>query len=213
MKQHVNLYLPEFRKKKEWLNADRMLQIFLGVTVLMLLFSGVEWLQKRSAANAYADAQTRMEQAADATRALIASFGTQAEDQSLVEGNLRLKETLSSKQAVLNYLGGIKLGNTKGFSEFLIDLAQYHVEGLRLTNIKFAQNGAAIELVGQVSNAGLVPLYLQNLGQGTVFNGMESSKWDVKETFLKGNESAGLKDMKAFEFTVTTDNFVESDEN
>lgn len=206
MRQSVNLYLPEFRKKPEWLNASRMAQVTGLVLLLLVMSVGWEfWLLFRLERD-WDAAEAERAAVMAATTELRSSFGTQAPDQSVVEQNARLEAALKEKNAILGFMDGNDLGNTAGFSSYLADLARYHVQGLSLTSITLSQNGRTVALAGEVEQAELVPLYLQNLSQGASFRGLSFHALNIAEQepagLLEGTGQAGT--VPIFQFTVST---------
>lgn len=204
MKQSVNLYLPEFRKQKDWLNAARMVQVAgIAVAVLLLVVANEFW-QLQQTEQMLAEADQRKAEATAATEALRASYGTQSEDQSVAEENLRLEEGLKSKQAILEFMSGREMGNTQGFSEHLADLARFHAQGLSLRGISLQDGGRSIRLEGDVVRAELVPIYLQNLSKGEMFHGMNFQTLQISETTLPGTGTDATEEMKVWQFAVST---------
>ena len=84
MKQSVNLYLPEFRKKQEWLSALRMVQLTGLVLLLLAAGAGWEYWQLGQRAADLRAAEASRAAAVIATADLRASFGSQAPDQSVL---------------------------------------------------------------------------------------------------------------------------------
>lgn len=205
MRQTVNLYLPEFRKKPDLMTAERIAQVIGLVLLLMVMGAGWEsWVLFRLEQD-WDAAEGQRTAAMAATAQLRSSFGTQAPDQSVIEQNVRLEAALKEKNAILGFMDGNDLGNTAGFSSYLADLARYHVQGLSLKSITLSENGRTVALAGEVEQAELVPLYLQNLSQGASFRGLSFHALQIAEL-----EPAGLQEAQQqaavpiFQFTVST---------
>lgn len=201
MKQSVNLYLPEFRKKPEWLNAARMLQATGVVLLLLAVNAGWEYFQLFRLEREWLAAEALRVEAVNSTAQLRASFGTQAPDQAVVEQNQQLEAALKEKNAILAFMSDNDLGNTAGFSSYLADLARYHVQGLSLKSINLSQNGGSVALSGEVARAELVPIYLQNLSQGASFRGLSFHALQIAELAPADNAAASAP---VFQFTVST---------
>lgn len=185
MKQSINLYLPEFRKEKDWLDALRMVQV-LGVSVLVVaLVTGFQYWQSEELNKELAVIDQQLQVAVNETAALRASFGAQSEDPVLLQAIADAEESLQIKQVILKFMTGREMGNSEGFSEYMADLARYHTQGLSLTNINLSKGGTAVTLAGQVLRTELVPLYLQNLSQGQSFDGKEFYTLQIKEELKK----------------------------
>jgi hypothetical protein len=171
MLQNVNLYLPEFRRKKHWLDAEKMLLVTGAVAALLVVATAIDYIQLVGLRGDLAEREQQHQQVLAATNTLLDQYGVQTEDPALLENIRELERDLQSKQALLQFLEGRELGNTEGFSEYLADLARYYVDGMSLTDVTLTNGGRSLALEGQVSKAELVTLYLQNLNKGRSFAG------------------------------------------
>jgi len=171
MNQQINLYLPQFRKKKDWLDFENMVGLTVVFAVLLVIATLIEGYSSYSLQGKVNELEADLSEARNRTNALIDTYGVQSEDSSLASSVQTLQENLAGKKALLNFLDGRDIGNTAGFSEFLADLARYHIDGLRLTSINLRNGGESVFLGGEVSRAENVPLYLQNLRNGESYNG------------------------------------------
>lgn len=206
MSQSVNLYLPEFRKKQESLSALRMVQATGVVTVLLVLATLWQFWTVTRAESAWEAAEAQRVAAVEATAALQASFGAQAPDMSVVDQNIKLEEALKEKRAILEFMSGRRLGNTSGFSSYLVDLARHHVAGLSLQNIVLSDTGQSVTLSGEVARAELVPIYLQNLNNGASFRGLNFNSLQIAEMRVPAlvGLGAAAQAQPVFGFTVAT---------
>lgn len=171
MNQQINLYLPEFRKEKDWLTFPNMVLFTSAFLALLVVATAVEYYQSWTLNREIAGKQSDLEAARERTNTLVDSYGVQSENPVLAEEVARLEENLQGKRVLLQFLDGRDLGNTQGFSEYLADLSRYHVPGLQLTSIGLSAGGSNVFLRGEVSRAENVPLYLQNLRNGSSYNG------------------------------------------
>lgn len=199
--QNINLYLPEFRRKKHWLDARRMLALIAASIAVLALVSGVEYWQlaRVRAERAAVDAQLREAQAA--TAALVEEFGVQTEDLALLDEIRDLEAALKEKQTLLQYLEGTERGNAEGFSEHLADLSRYHVQGLSLRQITLENGGRSVRLVGQVVKADLVPIYLQNLSKGVTYAGTNFERLQISDSPVRAS-GGGDGTLSAWNFEV-----------
>lgn len=199
--QNVNLYLPEFRKKKYWLDAEKMVLLVGAAVVVLVITSGVEYFQLAQLRKEVVAKEAQRQEIAAATAALIDQYGVQTEDPALLANIQELEEGLQSKQALLQFLEGRDLGNAEGFSEHLADLSRYHVQGLSLNHVSLADGGRSIELAGQVLRAELVTLYMQNLSNGDTYAGTDFEMLKVDEEPAAGSEPTAT-DMARWNFQV-----------
>lgn len=189
--QNINLYLPEFRRRKHWLDARAVLALAGASLVLLALVSGVEYWQLSGlrAERTVADVQAAQAQAT--TAALVEELGVQTEDLALLDNIRALESQLQSKQTLLQFLEGRELGNAGGFSEHLADLSRYHVQGLSLKQITLEDGGRSVRLSGQVVKAELVPMYLQSLSQGATYAGTNFERLQISDSPVRASGSSG----------------------
>ena len=188
--QNINLYLPEFRRKKSWLDAEKTVLI-AGVGILTLIVaSGVEYFQLARLRAELAAKEQEQQQAEAATTALLAQYGAQTEDPALLDSIRELEEDLQSKQTLLQFLEGRELGNAEGFSEYLADLSRYHVEGLSISHVSLAEGGRSVELAGEVLKPELPPIFLQELARGSAYMGMQFESLQIEDVPVTAGSGA-----------------------
>jgi len=186
VKQQINLYLPEFRQKKDPLNTQNMILVIgLLVAGLALYTAGVLW-EGFQLNSDLADRQQQRDALIAETEQLVTEFGSQSEDPALTKRAMALEEDLANKQLLKRFLDGRNIGSTAGFSEYLADLARYHLGGLRLTEIQLLDGGKQVRLEGEVLSPQLVPEYFQSLRQGKSFAGKEFESLKITESTTEG---------------------------
>lgn len=186
MTQQINLYLPEFRRKKDPLDTGNMLALLSLLAVVLFLVTAVKFWDNYSLGRDLAQRQAERDQLIAETDRLIQEYGTQSEDPALTARAEELETELNSKQTLLRFLDGRNIGSTQGFSEYLADLARYHLGGLRLTGVELMDGGNKVILQGEVLSPRLVPMYIQSLRQGKSFAGMDFET--VRITDITGEE-------------------------
>lgn len=186
MKQQVNLYLPEFRKRKDPLGLANMLAVLGAVAGLCALLSAWQYWQLRSLEGELSVQREQLAQATARTAQLMESLGQRSADRTLAGSVQRLEEELQSKQVFLSFLDGRDIGNTNGFSGHLADLSRYLVPGLRLTRIDLSQGGRQVQLGGEVTRPENVPLYLQSLSRGHAYTGRSFETLRITEALAGG---------------------------
>lgn len=201
MNQQINLYLPEFHRKKDWLDLNNMVSVLGMLVIVLLLVTGVEYWQLNGLES---DLESRQQQRADLiaeTARLQESFGVQSEDPQLRAQVNALENELQSKEVLLTFLDGRNIGTTTGFSEYLADLARFHLAGLRLTGVTLSGGGSRIILNGEVLNAELVPDYLKNLRRGQTFSGKEFEMLRIRD--VETTDREGESGYKVFNVATT----------
>lgn len=187
MTQQINLYLPEFRRKKDPLGFDNMVLATVALVVCMLVITAAEAWHSFQLDRQLTESRENLAQLVAETEQLIAQFGTQSEDPALTRRASELQEEVSSKQVLSRFLSGRDIGTTEGFSEYLADLARYHLGGLRLTGVQLSQGGDKVVLEGEVLSPHLVPQYFQSLRQGDSFAGKDFET--IRITDISGSDS------------------------
>ena len=188
MKQQINLYLPEFRRKVDPFTADNMLLMTGAVVVLLVVLTAVEFWQTSKLKSDLADRQDDRLALVAETDQLVQDFGSQSEDPALARRAMELQEELDGKQLLQRFLDGRNIGSTAGFSEYLADLSRYHLGGLRLTDITLMDGGNQVVLQGEVLSPHLVPQYFQSLRQGMSFAGKEFESLKIVNRDAEGEE-------------------------
>jgi len=168
--QQVNLYHDELKNKKIKYSAVMSLQLCLVIVVGFSALSGFKSYQIQQQELALQEAKnTQAKLNAEKTK-IEASRGKK--DVVLAKKITGKTKELSNKQKVLNILNQDEFGNADGFSGLVGGLARQRLEGLWLTNLRFAGGGTDISLQGITSKASLLPKYLQRLSAEKAFAGM-----------------------------------------
>ena len=200
MTQQINLYLPEFRRKKDPLGFDNMVMGIVGLVVLMAVFTVMELWNSYQLSNELEQRRSDLASIVTETEQLVQEFGAQSEDPALSRRAEELEEEVGSKRTLQRFLTGRNIGSTDGFSEYLADLSRYHLGGLRLTAVILNNGGNQVELKGEVLSPHLVPQYFQSLRQGQSFAGKEFET--VRITDIAGRDD----DRQVKQFSVATAN-------
>lgn len=167
--QQINLYQPMFRQEKKIFSAVTMLQIvgFFLVVLTAVYAWNVRSLAPFQAELAKTDAdferlvkqieKMRAPTAADAERKLI--------DREIAA----LTREIAVRRNLQKLLTTRSFGNTEGFSSYFEALAQGHVDGAWLTDIRIAQGGGRLTLKGKTVDPELVPVYIKRLAETPAF--------------------------------------------
>ena len=168
MIQQINLYLPEFYRKKDMLTAILMAQI-CGALVLVLV--GV------TAINLWSDYQLQVQidglqvslgQETSRTAEILRTAGGRTQARGLALRVEQADTQLARQEDLLRFLTETNLGNTEGFSDYFLGLAlsSAAADGLWLTDFKLSGGGAVVNLTGYALQSGLVPRFTASLSAG-----------------------------------------------
>lgn len=200
MTQQINLYLPEFRTKKDVLTFDNMVLGVVALVAILAVLSAMELWDTYRLGRELEQRRQDLAQLTAETEQLVRDFGTQSEDPALSRRADELDAEVNSKRTLQRFLSGRTIGSTAGFSEYLSDLARYHLGGLRLTTVILSNGGDMVELRGEVLSPHLVPQYFQSLRQGQSFAGKEF------ETIRIVDVTGADEDRQLKQFSVATAN-------
>lgn len=180
MSQQINLYNPLFRRQKEYFSVRRMAQVFAVLVIGTALICAYAW---------YLSAQQRQRADEMAQRTLAtqrkltsatAQFGPRQASPILQEQVVRMEEQTASRRQILELMGRGELGNTRGFSGYLVALARQTLNGLWLTGFRVVGNGTDMAINGRVLQPELVPTFIDLLKKEPVLAGQTFSTLDIQ---------------------------------
>ena len=160
--QQVNLYLPEFRPRKDWLTASSIVGAAAFVFILMVFYivtlkNAVEEIKSNVAVleQQKETIQSRVEQIKNIPRAAL-SESLDSKIESLNYG-------IRKRQEVSLIIKKQNLGNAYGFSSMMESLARKYSPEISLSHIRVSRGGKFVEFSGATRVADAVPEYIRNL--------------------------------------------------
>lgn len=188
--QQVNLYLPEFRPRREPMNAAQMGLVLLAVLVLVIawsIFSGVRTTQLEAALEAEREQLRAVQSEVQTlTAQLPARRGPNVEERVA-----ELRAEVRRREQILNVISRQNLGNAEGFSAQLQTLARQSLEDVALSHFALKSGGNYVELAGRVQRPELVPMYLRRLRKDQSFAEVRFGVLDVARE--PDDQGPGLK--------------------
>lgn len=168
LNQQVNLYLPEFRPRKDWLTVPRLAAL-MGLLVLMLgSLAGYDIWRRYSLTEELAVVQQALATQTRVTEQIEASLASRATDQSLVAEVATREESLASLSGTLATLRTLALGNVNGFSEHLKNISRSSFDGIWFSEIRITNGGTGAYLAGTALQSSMVPNFIDRLTSGWV---------------------------------------------
>lgn len=160
--QQVNLYLEEFRPKKNYFSAE-----FTGVSVALLLvfLIGIQWLVSHSIKKVESSviALENQKVATELQVEKLKSTPIGGSAPQLDEEIAILKEEKSSREKLREIIEYQNLGNAEGFTAIMAALARQSIDVIALERIRVTGAGNMVELAGKTRTPKAVPVYLQAL--------------------------------------------------
>lgn len=166
MNQQINLYLPEFRLKKDPLTAKVLAQVLGGVVAVLFLVSAYDLFTRWQLDSELANLQVSLTEETRKTEELNDVLARRSENTALTDRLEQAEARLESSRQIRDFLSRTKLGNVDGFSEYFKDLSRASMEGLSITEFTFSNGGESVSLTGQVMDSAMVPRYVSNIEKG-----------------------------------------------
>lgn len=197
MKQQINLYLPEFRVKRDRLTVLLMGKILGGIVVVMFLLSSYDYFQRWQLNGELADLRATLGEETQKTGELNGLLAQRSQSEQLISRLEEAEARLIADRQVINFLGRTKLGNLVGFSEHFKDLSRASVDGFQLSSIQISRGGEQVYLSGQVVDSSLVVKFVSNLKYG---------KSSISNLNFSTNITRESAEDRAFPFSLRTVN-------
>lgn len=166
MIQQVNLYLPEFRPSREFINAIRVLQLGGFVIFVMAVMWANNFIKASTLRSDIQTTQSQLTAQTEITNQLQQNLARRASDPALVVELNEREQGLAESREMLEFLRGSNLGNISGFSEYVKDVSRAASEGLWLTQFNFMNGGQSVYLKGIAQQSAMVPEYINRLAAG-----------------------------------------------
>lgn len=177
--QHLNLFDPALKPKREWLSLANV--VLATVFVLMLLVVVGAWGKHKEDLEL-----TRLksqESQLKATQAQLVELATmqanRRTDPALEKEIVDKRLLLAQKQQILELLNGGELGQPEGFAAMMEALARQVPEGLWLQGFDLQAGGRTLVLRGALVSEPLLPRFVQALNQEPLFKGRHFSALQV----------------------------------
>lgn len=202
MSQQINLYNPIFLKREKHFSLLTMVQA-LG---LILLGSGVFFTYAK-----YQVAQLEKQSLESTKRfnaeqarlvSLSAKFSPEQSNKLLQVEVQQLEKQVSEAQELVDTLRSGAVGNTTGYSEYMRAFSRQVPANLWLTGFKVVGDGAQMSLSGGVTEAALVPTYLQRLGREAVMQGKTFSTLQMRQPKVLAQANDKSVAARYIEFTL-----------
>lgn len=167
MNQQINLYLPEFRVRKDPVTAVLMGQILGGVILIMMLASGYQLMSRWRMNSELGQLRATLQEETQKTDELNEILARRSQNTELDQRLEDAEDRLQSLRQIRDFLNRTQLGNVIGFSEYFKDLSRAAIDGLSLTEFTINGGGAVVTIAGQTIDSAMVPQYVSNLEMGS----------------------------------------------
>lgn len=189
--QQVNLYLPEFRPKKEWLTLQNV-TIAFGVYFVLLVVAyqvaqtDLENLEATLASKE--DVIVRSEERLQKYNEMTKSINVVRIDEEIAQ----LRAEVLQRQHVSSVIEGQQLGNESGFSAQLMGLSRQSFNSIALERFRLSRGGAYLEMQGVTKSPSDVAFYVEKLRTEASFERVGLGALSVGESEKSSDYSFAL---------------------
>ncbi|MDG9670183.1 hypothetical protein ONV78_20770 [Hahella sp. CR1] len=171
--QQVNLYVEEFRPRRDPLSIPVMIAAVVAVMVLCGCYTGYLVWRSADVTMSQLTAESRKQALGVEIDSMRKQLEARARDTRLQSDNDRLRLQMQNTEALLAALeSGLKAdGGAMSYSELMIALARHRQEPLWLQRIRIQQGGERLIFSGTTVQPDLLPAYLQALGDEPALRG------------------------------------------
>ncbi len=186
--QQVNLFLPEFRPEQGTFNFVTMIYAWIGIVVFLALVQVWGWNQTQNAREKLAAIEDEQVKVLRQLKEL--RDATPKETKAQMQENIEEAEAaVMRRRQVLRTMQGRAIGNTEGFSRFLVGLSNQHMDGLALDRFSFLNGGNYVELSGWTYKPELVPDYMQRLQREDSFEETRFGEMSIERIAAQRNDA------------------------
>lgn len=166
--QQVNLYLPELRPQRDWLNA-RFAALLCAAFIAFMLVMQLVWGLRAGALEEQIAQQQAVVADLQAQVDKLKLTSTAVARQPLDETVAQLEAAIANRKKVGRILSGQNMGNSQSFYAHMQSLARESHSDLALERFTFSRGGNYVQMHGWARSAEAIPLYLQRLKNDPVF--------------------------------------------
>ena len=163
MNQQINLYLPEFRVKKDALSALVMGQILGSIVAVMVVVTSVDiytqWGLRGESAKLNGILQQETEKSSELSEVLL----RRSQNAVLIDRLDQAEAQLETSREIRSFLSQEISGQAVGFSEHFKDISRASMSGLSVSEFSIGKGGEVVKLSGDVLSSALVPRYVSRL--------------------------------------------------
>ena len=174
MSAQINLYHARFLKVHDWLNLNNLAVAavaLFSVLGVVSLIAHRDLSRQQNAAVATSSELEAVKLALDQANQLA----SRTANPQLVAEVRHAQATLTRREEIARLLESGAIGNSGGFSVYLLGFAHQVPAGLWLTGFTLGAGGSDMEIRGSTFDEKIVPDYIRRLGSEKIFQGRQFS--------------------------------------
>ena len=203
MAQQINLFQPVTVERED---RPTLLQVVLAAAAVLVLMSGLITMHTMALHKLQAQQRDLDGQLADwrdkltKLPALYAGKTHESPEQQIET----LSDLLAAHQQVLLVLQDGSMGSRDGYSKYMEAFARQVVSGLWLTSFDISESGKAIMVNGRMTEADLLPRYVERLNHEPTLDGVNFAALDIDEVSSTAKLPGEHGKFKYFEFGISS---------
>jgi hypothetical protein len=178
IEQQINLYDERFREKKLLLSAAQVatlvVALLLGISGWSFLIEMKSDMARQENLQVKADQQRLNQELHAASTELAQLVAASQVDQELAG----VSREVGARKKVLAFVNSNQFGSGQGYSSYLVALSELQVDNVWLEEISLADD--YVKIRGSALSADLVPVYFNQFGKQSVFNGRRFEIFQLK---------------------------------
>ncbi len=190
MAQHINLYDPALKRKRDWIALGNV--VISGVILATAV--GALGMAERSTLPALTVQSASVEAQLKAMRDQVTAMGqraaTRKPDPQLELELAAKRQLLSMRGEVLATLRSSVGPNADSYAEYLRGFARQTLSGLWLTGFTVNTAGSGMEIRGNTTDPSLIPEYIRRLNKESAFQGQTFAALKLDRPAAKGATAA-----------------------
>ena len=163
MNQQINLYLPEFRVKKDALSALVMGQILGLIVAVMVSVTSVDIYTEWGLRGELARVNGILQEETGKSSKLNEVLTRRSQNAVLIDRLDQAEAQLETSREIRSFLSQEISGQAVGFSEHFKDISRASINGLSVSEFSIGKGGEVVKLSGDVLSSALVPRYVSRL--------------------------------------------------
>lgn len=210
MSQQINLLDHSLRPRREWLSLLTVVAGMAAVLLLLVAAAIYGWYQEGLERDRFKVAESNLRDAQTELTQLAGQQSRQVLDPRLQDEIAQAALTLQGKREIMAVLEQGGLGEKTGFSAYLQGFARQVVDGVWITGFELTAGKRTFEVRGRMLQASLLPSFVQQLNQETVFHGRRFAALDMHRLEPEkpqdaGSSTAPVKTLPVIEFVLLGD--------
>ena len=180
MKLRVNLYVQALQPVKEKISLKLLVSSTLGLSAVLLLLSLLFTMHTETKQKHLATLQQQVKEQTQAVTQLQQTLDSRQPAPALVKQRTELNQIIAQKQRLLQFVQNEQRKTSVQYSPVFQYLASIDPDGFWLSS--FSLNATSSQFSGYVTQAELLPQWLNKLSDTAFFKGHSFSQFEIKQT-------------------------------